>query len=165
VAENNQALASQLQEIEAGLGGTLDRLLPSATEYLHHDDHQLQKLASMTTLDADDGKDLRIKVTALTEKLSDLNREEIECRLNRVYLQRLAENAIENKHKQSELEEQELEQDLKSLHIEIPDVAAMSAEQEFKSPLLQALAEQQNRRNEQARNVLEDVCADASCFI
>jgi hypothetical protein len=157
VEENNEALALQLQEIEAGLGRELDRLLFSTTESLRFHDHELQRLASMASLEADDGKELEAKVTALTEKLIDLNREEIESRLNRVYLQRLAEKATENKDKQGELEEEELEQDLKSLHIEIPDVAAMSVVQEFKSPLLQALTKQQNRRNDQERNILEDV--------
>lgn len=158
VEENNQALASQLQELEEGLRRTLHQVPPSATEYLLHDDHQLQELASVPALDAVDDKEVRVKIAALTEKLGDLNREEIECRLNRVYLQQLAEKGVERKPKQSELEGQELEQDLKSLHIEIPDVAAMSAVQDFKAPLLRALAEQQKRRNDQARTVLEDVC-------
>jgi len=159
VEETNEALALQLQEIEAGLGREFDRLLSSATESLRFDDHELQNLASLASLETDNGKELEAKVTALTEKLGELNREEIECRLNRVYLQGLAEKAAKNKYKQGELGEKELEQDLKSLHIEIPDVAAMSVVQEFKSPILQALTKQQNRRNDQAQHMLEDVCA------
>jgi Ulp1 family protease len=165
VEENHEALSLRLQELEVGLGRELDQLLSSAAESLRSDDHELQELASLVSLEPDDEKELEAKVTALTEKLIDLNREEIECRLNRVYLQGLAEQAAENKYKQDELEEKELEQDLKSLHMEVPDVAAMSVVQEFKSPLLQALTKQQNRRNEKARHMLEEVCAVKCCLM
>lgn len=103
-----------------------------------------------------------VKVGKLTARLSGLTREEIECRLDRVYLHELREKDTNRMHEQCELGEEELEEDLKSLHIEIPDVAAMSAFQEFKAPLLRAIAELQYLKNKKACNVLEEVCEQNS---
>lgn len=155
--ENNQALTAQLEKLQEGVQSTISKVVSSATDYLQHDDRQLQDLVALSALDADDGKRSEAKVAELTEVLSDLTGEEIECRLNRIFLQRLAEKGAATIQEQSELQAQELEQDLKSLHIEIPYVAGMSASQDFKAPLLRALAEQQNAKHHQARNVLEDV--------
>jgi hypothetical protein len=125
-------------------------------------------LAAFSVFDADDGKELKTKVDQLSAKMSELTREEIECRLGRIYLQHLSVKEAGSNHEpgeQDELEQQEqeqeleLEQDLKSLHIEIPDVAEMATFQNFKAALLRALAEQQNRKNDRARTVLEGVCA------
>ena len=168
VEESHQDLTSQLQELDEGLRSTLNQIPSSATDYLHNDDYYLQTLAAVSALDLGDGKELRAKVAELTEKLSELNREEIECRLNRIYLEQLAEKGIERKHEQGELDEQklelELEQCLKSLHVEIPDVAAMSNFQEFQAPLLRALAEQKHVKTDQVRTVLEDVCDQPRCY-
>lgn len=156
--ESWQTLASQLQELEEGIQVQLDQIAPSVTHYLDRDDHCLQNLAAMSALDASDATELRAHVAKLTAKLSDMNREEIECRLDRIYLQQLAGTGGDRPLQHGELEGVEVEQDLRSLHREIADVAAMSTFQEFKGPLLRAIAEQQNRKDERARAVLEDVC-------
>lgn len=150
----------QLQELEAGLHGNIHQVGSSVTGYLRHDDYYLQKWAATSVLDADDGQEMQGRVTRLTAKLSDLTREEIECRLDRLYLQQIAKQGLDKDHEEDELQDHELalEQDLKSLHIEIPDLAALSVAQDFKAPLLRALARQQTRKNDQAQIVLEDVC-------
>jgi len=158
VEESNQALTSRFRELEEGVRNEINEVASSAKSYLHHDDCYLQHLAAMSVLDADDSKELRAKAAKLTAKLGDLTREEIEGRLDRVYLQQLVEKGSDRTHEQDELEEQELEQGLKSLHVEIPDVASMATLQDFQAPLLRAFAEQENGRNDRARNALEDVC-------
>jgi hypothetical protein len=164
VDESNQALASQLSELAEGLQGTINLVESAASAYLRRDDELLEELAAFSVFDADDGKELNTKVDQLSAKMSELTREEIECRLGRIYLQHLSVKEAGSNHEpgeQDELEQQELEleQDLKSLHIEIPDVAEMATFQNFKAALLRALAEQQNRKNDRARTVLEGVCA------
>jgi hypothetical protein len=163
VEESNQALASQLSELAEGLQGAINLAEPAASAYLRRDDRYLEELAAVSVLDADDGKELKTKVDQLTAKMSELTREEIECRLNRIYLQHLFMKEAGSRHERGErdeLEQQELEleQDLKSLHVEIPDVAEMTTFQGFKAPLLRAFAEQQSGKNDRARTVLEDVC-------
>jgi hypothetical protein len=166
VEESNQALASQLGELAEGLQGTINLVESAASAYLRRDDELLERLAAVSVLDADDGKELKTKVDQLSAKMSELTREEIECRLGRIYLQHLFVKEAGSNHEQEgrdELEQQELELelelDLKSLHIEIPDVAEMATFQDFKAALLRVLAEQQNRKNDRARTVLKDVCA------
>ena len=163
VEEKTQALTIELKEAEEGLRGTLNRIPSLAADYLHNDDCHLQSLTAISAVDADHGNDLRVKVAQLTEKLSQLDREAIECRLNRVYLQQLARHDADRCFEQSQLIEHEVESDLKSLHVEIPDVAIMAVVQCFKTPLLQALAERQIGRDAQARSQLEDVCALNNC--
>lgn len=148
---------SEIRELEEGLQGQTKAAIASASHHLNHDDRWLQKLAAASALDMDDGKESKARVTSLTAKLSELTREEIQCRLNRVYLQRLMGSDQNGMLEQSELGEQELEQDLESLHVEITDVAAMSVFQDFTAPMLAALAEHQNKKNEEARSVLENV--------
>lgn len=159
VEEWTQALTLELNELEEGLRGTLSQILSSASNHLYHDNRHLQTLAAVSVLDADDGEDLRVRVAQLTEKLTELDREAIECRLNRIYMQELARNDADRHCEQSQLVEHELENDLKSLHVEIPEVAVMAVAQGFKTPLFQALAERQTGRDAQARSQLEDVCA------
>jgi hypothetical protein len=159
VKEDHEAITTQLKKLKEGLRRTIDQIPSSATECLRQDDYQLQKLTALSALDADDGKELRTKVAQLTAKLTDMKREEIECRLDRVYLGRLAQEDGDRHQEQNKLEEQEeqLEQDLNSLHVEIPDVAAILVSQEFEAPLLRALSKKQNEENNRTRMVLEDV--------
>ncbi|KAF7511288.1 hypothetical protein GJ744_004853 [Endocarpon pusillum] len=157
VEEKTQALALELTKAEEGLRGTLSQIPALAADYLHHDDSHLQTLTAISAIDADHGNDLRVRVTQLTEKLSQLDREAIECRLNRVYLQQLARHDADQCCGQSQLIEHEVEKDLKSLHVEIPDVAIMAVAQCFRTPLLQALAKRQTGRDAQARSQLEDI--------
>ena len=126
--------------------------------HLREDDSLLQELAAASVLDADDGNDMTAKVAKLTEKLGDFTCEEIQCRLDRTYLQHLIQKAEDPNDEQSDPHHAELEQDLNSLHVETPDVAAMSAIQDFKAPLLRALADRQNKKNMRAQGVLEGVC-------
>lgn len=163
VEEKTQALALEVKEAEEGLRGTLNQIPSLAADYLHHDDSHLQTLTAISAIDAGHGNDLRERVTQLTEKLSQLDREAIECRLNRVYLQQLARPDADRCSEQSKLLEHEVEKDLKSLHVEIPDVAIMAVAQCFKTPLLQALAEKQREKDGQARRQLEDVGALDNC--
>lgn len=155
--EGNQSLALQLREVEDGLCSTINGISSSAIGYFRKDDDFLEKLGAMSVLEPDHGKGLEARVAELTSTLSDLTREEIECRLNRTYLQHLTGNAVDRKQESNEHVEAELEQDLQSLHVEIPDVAAMSIFQDFRAPLLRALADRQNRKNVEAQRVLEEV--------
>lgn len=163
VEENKQSVTSQLQGLEEGFQRMIKQVVPSVTAYLHHDDRYLQNLEDMSVLDASDGKGLMMKVEQLASKLSKLTQEEIECRLDRVYLHELWDKDDDKKHEQSEVEEQELEKDLKSLHVDIRDVAVISAFQGYKAPLLRALAEVQDWRSNRACTVLGDVCGPNSC--
>lgn len=155
--EDNQSLNLQLREVEDGLRSTINSVSSSAASYFRNDDDCLQNLGAVSVLNFDDGKALEARVAELTSTLSDLTREEIECHLNRTYLQCLTENVVERKRESNDYNEAELEQDLKSLHVEIPDVAAMSIFQDFQTPLLRALADQQNKKHAKAKGLLEDV--------
>lgn len=157
IADHSQELNSQLQELEQGLQAQINQVESLLNHHLRRDDFFLQELAAASVLDVDDENDMLARVTTLTAKLGDLTREEIQSRLDRTYLQHLIHQAGDLDDDQSHLH-LELEQDLDSLHVEIPDVAAMSAVQNYQSPLIQALVDQQRGKNMQAQSVLEDVC-------
>jgi hypothetical protein len=158
VEESKQVLASQLQELDARLHTQSSAILSLARDYVRYDDYALQKLAAASNVDVDDGKTLNIKAAKLTEKLGIFSCDEIQCRMDRVYLETVALGDAAQEHGHNALDEQELEQDLKSLSVEIADVAAMSAFQEFQGPLLQTLGKHRNQRHNENRVVLEDVC-------
>lgn len=158
VEESSQSLAAQLRLLEEGLHSQVKQVPLSARGRLGQDDGCLQQLAAAAVGDADDGQDLTAKVDQLTAKLSDFTRQELENRLNRIYLEQLSDAEGDGIFQHGEFDESQLEQDLKSLYVEISDVAAMSAAQGFKAPLLHAITEQQNRKQAEARIVLSDVC-------
>lgn len=104
-----------------------------------------EELAKSTNLDT---------VERLTAMLSRMVAEELQIRLDRTYLESLQESTNHvngNGTGNEELEDAEgLEQDLKSLYMEIPDVAAMYVAQKYKEPLVRAVQAEERRRREVA---------------
>lgn len=158
VEDSYQALTLELDELEEGLRDQINQSGSLLSSYLRQDDYTLQRLAADSVLDVDNEHVSTTKVENLTAKLSAVICEEFQFRLNRVYLQHLVEGTDDQDHDQIGLEEQELETDLDSLHVEISDVAAMSIFQDFKAPLLRTLADEQNKKTSHAQAVLERVC-------
>ena len=157
MADSYQALTFDLRELEEGLRIHIDGVESLLSSYLRRDDHTLQRLAADSAPDVDNENGSTTKVENLTTKLGAIICEELQYRLERIYLQHLVKGADDQDGDRIGLDEAEWEQDLDSLHIEIADVAAMSIFQEYKAPLLRALADQQNKKNSQARAVLEGV--------
>lgn len=89
-------------------------------------------------------------VERLTGMLARMVGEELQVRLDRIYLESLQEGP-KNYHGdgtgiQTAEEAAVLEQDLESLYAEIPDVAAMYVAQKYSEPLLRAVREEERQR-------------------
>jgi hypothetical protein len=113
---------------------------------LHNDDHildALQKLAPPHSAVAKCEMDPDLAALRLVERLLDFTCDEIRCRLDRIYLERLYEPLIHEDGFEEGLNIQEisLKSDLNSLQAEIRDVVAMSL-----SPLLKSLHEERQRQ-------------------
>jgi hypothetical protein len=95
-------------------------------------------------------------VERLSTLLAGMLAEELQVRLDRVYLEALhgglddeEDTSIENGNPAEDAAA--LQQDLNSLYAEIPDVAAMFVAQQYSEPLLSALREVERRRDEVER--------------
>ena len=123
---------------------TAESLIPSFTALLNGDDRTLQVLASSSaSLGLPQTGEERVvhTTTKLIDKLLDFSREEIQCRLDRIYLEQSARsdeprNGVIG---QSTGEEKRVADDLRSLYSEISDVVTLSVSQEFKRPILDAI--------------------------
>jgi hypothetical protein len=129
------------------------------TQRLHQEDQELdalQKLALPHGAVADSAIDSDWKALRLVKRLVDFASEEIQCRLDRVYLEQLHaplkhENGIEEGSSDQEFS---LKSDLDSLYAEIRDVIAMSFSQEFEYPLLKS--RQEDRQHQRASEELSN---------
>jgi hypothetical protein len=161
VAESNQLFVEQLDGLEEDLHRQIKQSSLSLSAHLRQDDDCLERLAaaSVHTSDYSD-QGTTERVGQLTSKLSEFSELVIKHRLNRIYLQLLQHNVNQNIQQHEHLDESELERDLQSLYVEIPDVAAMWAAQEFQDPFLRSVARQHSTATYRERMVLEDVCED-----
>ena len=83
-------------------------------------------------------------VQRLTANLSSMLAEELQTRLDRTYLESL-QKAVSDETEAAE-DVGDLEEDIRSLYIEIPDVADMYVTQKYGEPLVKAVREEERRR-------------------
>lgn len=157
VEESTAALSSDFRRVEKHLADQINCLEPTLIELLRQDDRILQRAAASSQVDVDDGQKLRERVTKLTQSLSQLAQEEIRCGLDRIYLECLASSSQPKSSASNVTGEQQLRQDLRSLHVEIADVATMAVTQEFYDPLSALIDAEFSRRNMQTQDSLSQV--------
>ena len=126
---------------------TKQRLL----QRLHDDDQTfgaLQKLALPHGTAPNCEIDLGWKASRLGKQLADFTCEEIRCRLDRIYLERLHEAAEqeEGMREDPSTHEISLKNDLDALIADISDVVAISTSHEFQYPLLNSRHEDWQRQ-------------------
>ncbi len=134
----------------------------SLHERLREDDRRLQTLQTLAIphcepRDAEISSEKRI--SALLEKLVDFTCQEIQLRLDRIYLERLRKQPIgqNDTSEDQAAQERSLQNDLDSLYAEIRDVVGMSASQKFESPLLETQRYESDRRRNHDGLALESV--------
>lgn len=118
------------------------QLLQTVSSKLMNDDDVLlkaERLAAKLELSEMD-EQMEKRALELISTLSNLNSEEIRCRLDRLYLESLLTDA----HTPTDVSKSRnaclaLEEDLESLYSEIEVLAEMSARQEFGQPILDEL--------------------------
>lgn len=105
---------------------------------------QLEELADTSNLNEFQAKNIDVRTTKLISRLVDYTTEEIECRLDRIYLETLHEsrNGSESPAERKE-DANALKEELDSLHSEIEVLAEMAVQQEFKDPIMKAARSQE----------------------
>ena len=131
----------------------------SLTQRLLQDDRKLENFVPLSVVDPDDGHEMKERAAKLISRLSEFDQQGIESRLSRIYLQQLEATPIAEGRTAAATGEQQIEHDLKSLYVEISDVAKMSATQVFHAPLVRAIDAEQNRKNNQTQENLDNVKA------
>jgi hypothetical protein len=106
--------------------------------------HQLEELANNSELEVFQAKDIDVRTSKLTSRLVDYMTEEIECRLDRIYLETLHESRNGSRSPGKSMEDANaLKEELDSLHSDIGVLAEMAVQQEFKDPILKAASSQE----------------------
>jgi hypothetical protein len=126
------------------------------TQLLHDNDQALQSLQKLVPprgAVADSEMDADSKSLQLVNILVQFTCEEMQCRLDRIYLEQLRRPLREEYGVEECPSDQEvsLKSDLDSLYGDIRDVVAMSLSQEFEHPLIRSLQE-----DRQYQRVCED---------
>jgi hypothetical protein len=150
LGEETEAFASSLKLASEDASHVKNTTGGHLAQRLHEDDRKfdaLQKLMLPCGGGIDPGIDSNQKASRLVRKLVDFTCEEIRCRLDRIYLERLREPISHENGIGDVLSMQavSLKGDLETLYAEIRDVVAMSVSQEFEHPLLNSQRESSQR--------------------
>lgn len=102
----------------------------------------MEKLSANLQLVEND-KDLTTRASALSEKLATHIAEEVKIRLDRLYIEEVGKFNSRNLGRCGDEEEEEqilsLEEEINTLYSEISVLSAMSADQQFRTPVTRAL--------------------------
>jgi hypothetical protein len=102
---------------------------------------KLEKLVDDTKVGGFSCPALRARTAKLASKLVDYMAEEIECRLDRIYLEELHESSTRSSGDGGVQEEISLKEELDSLYSEIRVLSEMAVRQEFEAPIMKAVAD------------------------
>jgi hypothetical protein len=134
IEKSSRRIPSMLSE----LTNSNDRTLADLAK--QHSAGASTELGTSTSLDT---------VNRLTSSLSKMISEELQCRLDRTYLENLRqgdEDNVNGDQRPATEEAQVLEEDLRSLYTEIPDVAEMFVAQKYREPLVQMILQEEQQR-------------------
>ena len=107
---------------------------------------QLEDLAGDTAMDTFKGRDINARTEKLTSKLVDYMIEEMESRLDRIYMEALHDVSGGPSGQEGDVEEEAtIKDELDSLYSEIGVLAEMAVQQEFKAPILNAVRGKETR--------------------
>lgn len=151
LGEEIEALTSSFRSATEGALQIRKRTEQQLAQHLPHDDRELdalQRLALPREAITNSAIDSDWKASRLAKRLVDFTCDEIQCRLDRIYLEQLhgppkPRNGIGDGPSK---EESSLKSDLDSLYAEIRDVLVMSVTHEFESPLLKLSQEDRQRQ-------------------
>ena len=120
---------------------------------------QLEDLVGDGALDSFNGRDVIARTEKLASKLVDYMTEEMEFRLNRIYVEVLHGESDRLSRQDGNVEEEAaLKDELDSLYSEIRVLAEMAVQQEFKLPILEAVQSKGRHLNDVSVNRLDYVC-------
>ncbi|KAH8695920.1 hypothetical protein BGW36DRAFT_297280 [Talaromyces proteolyticus] len=134
------------------------QLLQTVTTKLRNDDRvlvQVERFAAELEMTEED-ENTEKRVMHLTLTLSKLISEEIQCRLDRLYLDSLI-RSDENTKQETDLDDRisMLEEDLDSLYLEVEALAEMSARQEFGQRIRDELQKSKQNLDHSSEECLE----------
>lgn len=118
---------------------------PRVSQMLKEHDRKLQEFEELASSLEDDGDDpaLEERAAVLSSQLSGLLSQEIHCRLDRLYLEGIAEgeSQVDTEEENGDQAEQlaSLEEEIHSLYSEIDILAQMTSQQKFQERVSQAL--------------------------
>ena len=159
--------ATRLEKARILLETENNVLGPRVAQMLNEHDRMLQEFEELASGLEDDSDDVALegRAATLSAQLGGLLAQEIHCRLDRLYLEGIAEAEIQDDNEKDIGEQAEqlasLEEEISSLYSEIDILAQMASQQKFQGRVNQALKVKREMADSMSGRQLDHVsCPD-----